>query len=92
MTVADLVADALTVIQEINPGQTPSTEDYESGMATLNMLLDLWSVERLHTFAVKRVRFTLVPDQQDYTIGPSGADFTNERPVLIQTASIVLDV
>lgn len=92
MTVADLISDSLVMIQELTRGQTPSPEDYGYGLSELNALLDLLSTERLHTFAVTKVQFQLVADQQDYTIGPTGADFTNERPVLIQTATIILDV
>ncbi len=90
MTAQDVVTDALVIIGELGRGQTPNTEELQHGLDVLNGILDIWSTERLSLHKVKRVRFTLVPGQQDYTIGPTGADFTNERPVLIQTATIVL--
>ncbi len=90
MTVNDLITDALTLLEELMPGQTPSPDDQTVCFAALNALLDSWSIERLSIYTVKRVQFTLTAGQQDYTIGPTGADFTNERPVLIQTAVIVL--
>lgn len=90
MTAQQIITDALTLIGEIGRGQTPNTEELQHGLDVLANLLDSWSTERLSLYTVKRVRFTLVPLQQDYTIGPTGADFTNERPVLIQTAIIVL--
>lgn len=90
MTAQQIITDSLTLIGEIGRGQTPNTEELQHALDILNALLEIWSTERLSLYTVKRVRFTLVPLQQDYTIGPTGADFTNERPVLIQTATIVL--
>lgn len=90
MTAQEMITDALVLINEIGKGQTPNTEELQHGLEVLQNLLDAWSVDRLSLYTVKRVRFTLVPGQQNYTIGPTGADFTNERPVLIQTATIIL--
>lgn len=70
--------------------QTPSPEDYAKGLSELNDLLDSLSIDRLGLFAVKKVSFALIAGQQDYTIGPAGATYTNERPVLIQTAAIII--
>ena len=87
---SDIIQDALTAISEISRGQTPSPEDYAKGLSELNDLLDSLSVERLGLYAVKKVDFALIAGQQDYTIGPVGATYTNERPVLIQTAAIII--
>ncbi len=90
MTAQNIIEDAMTAMQEISRGQTLAPEDLTQGLAQLNALLDSWSTNRLNLFTVKRVQYQLVPLQQDYTIGPTGADFTDDRPVLIQTATIVL--
>lgn len=87
---SDIITDAMVAIGEIGRGQIPSEEDMAHGLFVLNNLLDSWSTQRLNLYAVKKLDLTLIPNQQDYTIGPSGADFTNERPVLIQTATIVI--
>lgn len=89
-TAADIVTDALTAMSELGRGQTPAPEDYDKGLSELNDLLDSLSAERLGIYAVKPLACQLVTGQQDYTIGPTGADFTNERPVLIQTAAIII--
>lgn len=89
-TAATIIADALVSMSEISRGQTPAPEDYAKGLSELNDLLDSLSVERLGIYAVKPLAVQLTPGQQDYTIGPTGADFTNERPVLIQTAAIII--
>ena len=87
---ADIIQDSLSVISEISRGQGPAPEDYAKGLSELNDLLDSLSAERLGIYAVKPLAGQLVIGQQDYTIGPTGADFTNERPVLIQTAAIII--
>lgn len=89
-TAADIITDALTAISEISRNQTPAPEDFDKGLSELNDLLDSLSAERLGIYAVKPLALQLTPGQQDYTIGPTGADFTNERPVLIQTAAIIV--
>ena len=54
------------------------------------MMLDQWSVERLLIYNVSSITEALTANQQDYTIGPSGATFTAPRPTLIQSAAIVV--
>ena len=90
MLVHDLIADALTVIGEISRQQSLSPEDLSKGLRITNALLDSWSTERLMLFGVVKLQCRLIPNQQDYTIGPSGATFTNQRPVIIQSAQIIL--
>ncbi len=87
---SDIITDALTAISEISRGQGPSPEDLANGLFLLNNLLDSMSTDRLSIYAVKKLDLTLTIGKQDYTIGPTGADFTNERPVLIQTAAIII--
>jgi hypothetical protein len=88
MTAQQLITDALVVLQELDRGQTPAPGETEFAFRQLNALLDSWSTERLSIHKVNQVIFTLSDDVQDYTIGPSG-DFVQERPVLIQTATII---
>lgn len=87
---SDIITDALTAFSELGRGQRPAPEDLAKGLSELNDLLDSLSAERLGIYAVKPLAVQLTPGQQDYTIGPTGADFTNERPVLIQTAAIII--
>ncbi len=88
MTAHDLITDALTVLNELDRGQTPAPGETQYAFRQLNALLDSWSTERLSIFKVNRVVFTLADDVQDYSIGPSGF-FVQDRPVLIQTANII---
>lgn len=90
MTLADAITDALTALGEISRGQTPSEEDFQHGLYVARNLLDEWSTSRLMLPSVKKLDCQLIVGKQDYTIGPAGADFTNERPVLIQTATVII--
>ncbi len=89
MTALQLITDALVVLNELDRGQTPAPGEINYAFRQLNALLDSWSTERLSIFKVKSVIFTLQDNVQDYSIGPTGT-FVQERPVLIQTASIII--
>lgn len=89
-TAQQIIEGALTDIGELGAGEVAGTDDLNYGLTRLNSLIDTWSIERLSLYTVRNGRFTLVPNQQDYTFGPSAADFTTiGRPVLIQTAAMI---
>lgn len=93
MTATQIIEDALQSIGEVGAGEVTGVDDLNYGLIRLNGIIDEWSVSRLNLYAVVRALLTLIANQQDYTMGPSGggATFTSEgRPVLIQTMSIVL--
>lgn len=88
--VQNIIEDALILMKEMRRGQTASPEDLQNGVNVLNGMLDSWSVERLNLFTVKPLDCVLVVGKQDYTIGPSGgATYTNERPILIESAQLI---
>ncbi len=89
-TAQDIIVGALTDIGELGAGEDPSTDDLNYSLIRLNGILDSWSTERLSIFTVKRGQVTLVANQQDYSFGPSGTFTALGRPVLIQTAAIIL--
>lgn len=89
-TAQDIITGALIDIGELGQGEIPSDDDLAYGLVRLNGLVQTWSVERLSLFCVFTQIFALIANQQDYTFGPSAADFTSiGRPVLIQTAAII---
>lgn len=90
MTSADIIIDALTAIGEISRGQTPSPEDLDHGLVELNDMIATWSNERLSLFTVQRNKYLLTANQQDYTVGPTASDFVQSRPLLIESAVIIL--
>lgn len=89
-TALDLITDALVSLGELSQGETPNAEDGAFCLTRLNAMLDSFSTQRLNLYSVSKFTGALVANTQDYTIGPSGATFTNARPLLVQTATIVL--
>lgn len=91
MTATEIISGALVDIGEVGAGEVVGADDLSYGLTRLNGIIDSWSVERLSLYAVVRALLTLIPNQQDYTMGPTAADYTSEgRPILVQTMSIVL--
>lgn len=89
-TFLDLATDAMTRIGELGQGETMSPEDANFCLTVCNSMLDIWSTQRDMIFTVTNLTENLTANTQDYTIGPSGATFTNARPILIQTAAMVM--
>lgn len=67
-----------------------SSEEATECANFINQTLDGWSAAQGMVYTQTIARFTLVPNQRSFTIGPSGADFTAPRPVEIYNANIIL--
>ncbi len=87
----DIITGALVDIGEVGVGEVAGTDDLNYGLIRLNGIVDTWSTERLSLYTDTRAQFQLVAGQQDYDLGPTAAAFIAPRPVLIQTASIILN-
>lgn len=87
--VSDLIQASLRLIDRLKVGRTASASELAAGLECLNTLIDSWNADRLFIFEIAQAVFTLVPNQQSYTIGPSGANFTATRPERIERANIV---
>lgn len=70
--------------------ETPAASEAQNCLVALNQLLDGWDAERLNVYKITEARYQLNGAKQSYQIGPGAADFNAARPVLIQTASIIL--
>lgn len=91
-TVRELIQDSLELLGEMGVGEPMSAEDGAKGLLRLNSMLASWSTRRLFIYNITIAVFTLVANDADYTIGPSGADFTAARPLRIDSACILLTV
>lgn len=87
-TALDLISDALKLIGALAAGETADAGVASDALNRLNDILEQWRLDRLMVYNVTRQTFPLVSSQQLYTIGASGADFTVERPVWIDSATI----
>lgn len=93
IAVASIILDSLRELGIYQPGQALSAADGDFGLTRLNQLFDNWNAQKEAVWVEEFKTFTFVPNQQDYTIGPSGADFTvaNNRPVDIDGGNVLLN-
>lgn len=91
MTATQLIQRALREICELRPGQATSTDVNAEGLIVLNEMIESWLLDRLLVPALVAASYTLTVNDQAYTIGPSGADFTAARPTKIEYANILLN-
>lgn len=70
------------------PGRGPSDIQLNEAFNFANAMLDSWNTERLIIYQIERNVQTLIPGQQDYTIGVGG-DFNLSRPSRIERAGLI---
>jgi len=87
MKAQPIISDALRLIGQVHPGQTPADAELAEGLLVLNALLDSWSIERLNIIVVGSALYDLVTATGAYTIGPGGT-FNQARPIKIERANI----
>lgn len=63
-------------------GETPTADEANDGLKSLNDILENWSLEALSVWQTDNFTGTLKPGQATYTIGPGG-DFNTVRPIRI---------
>ena len=90
-TVRELIQDSLELLGEMGVGEPMSAEDGANGLLRLNSMLASWSTRRLFIYNITIASFTLVANDADYTIGPTG-DFVATRPLRVDAACILLTV
>lgn len=83
-TAVDLITLALKDIGALGIGQAISAEDTMDALATLNMMLDQWSEERLSVYHLIDTAHQ-ANGSISYTVGPGG-DFDIPRPIKINAA------
>lgn len=88
MTGNQACASALRLIGAISAGETPTSQEATDALFVCNQMIDSWNAERLMIFTILRSVFTLVVNQQVYTLG-IGGDFNIQRPARIEQFSII---
>ncbi|MCC6800415.1 MAG: hypothetical protein IT325_09870 [Anaerolineae bacterium] len=73
MRPTDLIRDALRAIGVAGVGQRVGAADTNDAFATLNGLLDQWSIQKLMVAYQNEIIHPLAPDTDRYTIGPNGS-------------------
>jgi len=84
-TAQTIINRALRLIGQYAAGETPTSEDTDDALTSLNAMLDSWRLEKLMVYAIQDQSLTMVAGTQAYTIGPSG-NLDTVRPVRIDGA------
>lgn len=87
--ISDLVTSSFRLINRLAPGRTIGPSELAAGVECLNAMIDSWNADRLFIYRIAAATYTLTPNTQSYTIGPSAATFTAARPERIERANIV---
>jgi hypothetical protein len=87
-TVRDLVKGSLRLIGAIAVGETPSADEQADALASLNDMLDSWSLENLIVYAKVRETKVLTASDGSYTFGLTG-DINTARPIRIENAGVI---
>lgn len=97
LTQRSLISSAFTTLGVTQPGEAPDADNLATAQDRLAELVDNWNTQDLTVLVVERVIYSLVANQQTYTIGPAALtpDFstgTAARPMDIQGANLVQNV
>ena len=91
MQVIDILNSAARLCGSLAPGETLNASEYTDFFQRLQDMQDSWSTDRMNLFLVSIVPLTAASAKAAYTIGPGATDFNQTRPLLIQTASHILN-
>ena len=91
MQVLDILNSAARLCGSLAPGQTLNASEYQDFFQRLQDMQDSWSTDRENLFVVAIQTLTATVAKPSYTIGTGAADFNVPRPLLIQTASHILN-
>jgi len=90
LTGLDLVTNALSEINAIQAGDSPSPELAAFGLSKLKQVVNNWNADRPFAYAVDFLNETLTPNLSPHTIGPTGT-FVRTRPVSIDGIVLILN-
>lgn len=91
VTALDLIKAAMQEIGALAMGETPSNEDSAWVLSKLQRLIDRYNARRPLVYSVNFTQFALVLNTQPITIGPGAMFDVNQRPVDIDSISLVLN-
>jgi len=86
----DFAGYALRLLNVIQPGEDPSSEDGQTAFDVLNRWMDALGTQRQTIYFLTRTTHTLTSGTASYTIG-TGGTINIVRPVWIDRAGLILD-
>lgn len=78
----DIINSAFRLVGVLDPGETPSASESQTGLERLNALVDAWAVDRISEYSINPVTVTLTTGTEAYTVTP--------RVVRVQTATVTV--
>lgn len=87
--VEDLITQAAGLIGALTQGTGLNDSEFDDCFARLNILVDSWNADPLKHYAITSEQHALSSEVGSYTLG-SGGSFSTTRPVLIESANILL--
>jgi hypothetical protein len=87
----EIIKDALILIGGLEDDETPTAEQLDYAMRTLNRMCKAWSKKGLKAWVWQEATLPLVVSQASYTLGPAAADLVINRPIEIANARRVVD-
>ena len=83
----EIITSAMKIAGVLGQNETPNSSEADDGLIALNDMLASMSTDRTYVYTISHDNFTLTPNQQAYTIGPTG-DYVAVRPTRISAAFI----
>jgi hypothetical protein len=84
-TASQIITRSANALGYLGITEVLSAADANQGLNVFNAMLDSWNGEGLNSYAWSTLNFTLVPNTQSYTIGPTGV-WVATRPTQIYDA------
>lgn len=79
----EIIKDALILISGIEDDETPTDNQLQYAMRHLNRMAKAWSVKGMKVWQWQEATLPLVVGQEEYEIGPTGADLVIPKPLAI---------
>lgn len=90
VTVGQLINQSFRATGMLASGEIPEAAEAQDALLIFNQMIDLWNIESLMIYTIERLVFPLTSGQQNYTIGPVGANWTAARPTRVEAANFQL--
>ena len=76
-----IISAALRKLQSLALGVTPDSTTISNAAQSFNLVLKYWSTKGIKLWTIDEYAITLTASKRTYTIGPSGSDITNDKPI-----------
>lgn len=79
----DVIKKSMRLIGALGQSETPTADEASDALASLNSMLEAWSIEKLMVYQILKENFTWASGQSSRTIGVGG-NFNTTRPTKIE--------